>query len=116
MVYRPCGLGALPALLLATWQHLLLPFDALTEHFLKRGVTLPLLDMLRDCRADHARNGLPVDGCDRVQLLRLVGRQANRHGFDCSHVANCAAGGKRLSTTKMSWYYGGVVSFNGGPL
>ena len=67
---RPRSLGTPPlALLLVTCQHSLLSRDALTEHVLKRGVTLAPLDVLRDCGADHVRNGLAVDGRDRVQFL-----------------------------------------------
>ena len=50
-------------------QHLPLPLDALAEHILKRGVTFAFLNMLCDCRADHVRNRLTIDGRDRIQFL-----------------------------------------------
>ena len=64
------GHGPLEAtLLLVVQQHPLLPLDALTEHLLKRGVTLAFRDVPSDRRANHVRDRLAVDRRDRVQLL-----------------------------------------------
>ena len=59
--------------------------NALTEAVLERAVTFTFFDMLRDSHTYYLGNWLTVDGCDRVKLLRLLGRKANRHGFDRFH-------------------------------
>ena len=52
------------------------------------------------------RYGLTVDGRDRAQLLGLVGRQANRHGFDGSHMLIVLSEkvAVNIQATVVAWY------------
>ena len=62
-------------------QHSLSTLNTLAEAVLKHVVALAFLDVPGNRQANHLRNRLTVNGCDRVQFLRLFGRQANCHRF-----------------------------------
>ena len=53
--------------------------NPLSKTFLKRLVTLALLYVPRNCHSNDLRNRPSVDGCNHVQLLRLIGREAYCH-------------------------------------
>ena len=97
--FRPRILSYRPprTLLPVVGQHSPGSLNPVAQPVLKRNVTLAFLDMLSDRGADHVRNRLTVDSRDRVQLLRLVGSQADRHGFHRFHDADRAAQTRGLS-------------------
>ena len=99
----PCSL----ALLLVVRQHSLLPLDTLTEAVLERGVTFAFLDVSCDGRANDVRNRLTVDGRDRVQLLGLVGGQADGHlrADDVIEIAEVLVEETDLGETGAHYYH-----------
>ena len=76
-------------LLVTARQHTLCILDALAQALLKRGVVLALLDMSRDCCPYDLRKRLAINGRYSIQLLRLLGGQANCHCLDRFHGAHC---------------------------
>ena len=81
--------------------------DALPQTFLERGITPPLLDVLRDGRAYHLRDGLIVNRGDGFEGFRLLGGEPNCHCLGGLHgdiVPPIRSGGQQ------PWYRGVVVS------
>lgn len=72
-------------LFLLVRQHALGTLDALSQTVLELSIAFPISDVLGDGGADNLRDWLVIHRRHGLQLLGLIGRQANRHRFSGFH-------------------------------
>lgn len=87
-------------------EHSLCYLDTLAQPVLEHFVTLAFLDVPGDCRSDHLRDWHAVNSSDGVQILGLVGGQADGHSLAQIHALRICRGVAVVKFGGMSvlWY------------